>query len=189
MKTNFRHFLRVRHFRFYLGAIFGLSQLTQAALPPIPVPTDHNSIFSNDGVFEGGRFVRAALKSMTVGTDRHDKVERWSFDFQKVSRGGTLPRYQIRSVTGVASNDEDDSPSQEAPRLILTFQQLTQNNVGLGDVRRCLAKSRWVSDVLVYPSVDNGDTAIEMILKRGVKFSLRQLTGPSAQLIIDLKHS
>jgi hypothetical protein len=148
-----------------------------AAIPPIPVPRNSSHKFFEEGVFEGGKVSKAIWASLFFQNERDD-IERWVFDFKQGTRANRpMPKFQIRYVKGTPS------------KLVLTFQTLEQNRVKRQLLERLASKSQLVREIVVYPPIDEGDTAVELVLRDGVLFSPRQPLDRPGRLLVDLKHS
>lgn len=149
------------------------SVATLGAVGILPIPRASTKEFVAEGLFAGGERIAANLKEVRVGSHAGPGYERWVFDF-----GNLLPQFQVQYV---------HSGNDTAPRFILRFQRLGQNNLNEARAKRLASKSQFVKSVRLYPPIENGDTAMELILKNDVLFAAHQPADRAGRLVLDLR--
>lgn len=176
-----------------LVLFLGFSVLLPAALDPRPIPRTSIKHFLNEGIFEGGSNLPANLETIRFSNHAKEGFERWVFDFSDEATrtvGKTAPHFQVRYEKGSrveGSNGADISLAP--PKFIFAFQGIKRNFVKKDALKRIPAKSRFVKEIVLYPSIENNDTAIEFILKDNVLFEPHQPKEKEGRLVLDLKNA
>lgn len=150
-------------------------------------PTQH---WESDGFFEGGKPIRANLEAMRFSD--HPSYERWVVDFSNASRrvGVDAPRFQLRyipkqSLTTSAGENVISKPA----KLVLLFRSIDNNFLDKQRISKLVEKSKRVADVVVYPPIDDGSTAIELVLKDDMAFAPYQPVEREGRLVIDIRRA
>jgi hypothetical protein len=153
------------------SALIPLVTLGAVTLAPLPRATVGN--FVSEGLFTGGRPIKAELRDLRVGYHSAES-ERWVFDF-----GSLLPHCQVHYEPAVRDGAK--------ARFIIRFQKIYRNTLSESKVRLLAAKSHHVQSVNLYPPVENGDIALELILKHEVQFAPYQPIDLPGRLVLDLR--
>lgn len=162
--------------------IFSWLGLTLAsALFAAPIPREAPQRFVTEGFFQGGDPTPANLEAIRVA--RHATFERWVLDFSDINKRGvgkTAPELQVNFIP--AKDDED------GPRLRVLLRRIHKNFVPLETRRRLAKQSGIVQDVIIYPSIEDGDSALELLFKPGLvaRFKTHRPLAPSGKLVIDI---
>ena len=168
-----------------MGGCFTASAVTR----PTPIPRTANHEFRTEGLFEGGSKSPANIESLKV-TEIAD-AERWELDFSdnlKREIGKVAPRFQVRYLPG----DKIIGPSGELimskpAKFILTLSSIRKNFLTRAALQDMVKKSKHVKDIVIYPPIEDGDTAIEFILHDNVSFEPHQPAQKEGRLVLDLK--
>jgi hypothetical protein len=169
--------------------IFG-SFASWAAIERQSIPRAPLKQFKTDGLFEGGSdSARANLEDLRIAS--HDGYERWVIDFsdeKKRTIDKVAPRFQIRYVPGDEVRGADGRPILQKPaKFIFTFRAIQHNFITREKLSHLVKKSQWVEEIVMYPPIEKGDTAIEFVLKQNVAFSPHQPVEREGRLVLDLK--
>jgi hypothetical protein len=160
-----------------------------AAIERQNIPRSPLKQFRTDGLFEGGSEVRANLEDLRLAS--HEGFERWVIDFsdeKKRTLDKVAPHFQIRYVPGEAINGGDGKIVMERPaKFIFTFRSIQHCFITREKLTRLVKKSQWVQEIVMYPPIEKGDTAMEFVLKENVAFSPHQPIEREGRVVIDLK--
>jgi hypothetical protein len=160
-----------------------------SALPPIGIPRSSLKKFRTEGLFEGGSRTPANIE--TIRLANHKNYERWVIDFSDVDRkqkNNHSPRFQLRYIAAENLLGPEGDPIIDKPaRFLFTFRNIRQNYLSKNTLKQLLARSSYVKDIIVYPPIEAGDTALEMILKSDVKFEPHQPLEGEGRLVLDLR--
>jgi hypothetical protein len=174
--------------KFLLVSAF-LSLPAVAALQPLSIPRS-SSVFRADGLFEGGSHQKANLEKLRLAF--HPGFERWVIDFSDVQTrtfDGVAPRFQLRYVHAQKYQANDGTEVTRRPaKFIFVFRSIFRNFFNREKARQLAHKSRFVKDIVLYPPIEEGDMAMEFILKDDVLFAPMQPTDHEGRLVLDLKH-
>lgn len=175
--------------RYFL--LFLIAQTSFAAIAPRPIPRTPSKLFMKEGLFEGGTRVSANLEGLRFSKHRKEKTERWVFDFSSAETrviGKQAPLFQIRYVGGDTVNlPQGKDVLLSPPRLIVTFRAIGQNYLTTDRLKALVRKSDLVKNIILYPPIEDGDMAIEFILKAPVPFEPHQPLQNEGRLVLDLK--
>lgn len=183
--------------RFVLAAIF-IAWMTDlasgAVVPPMSIPRDASKRFLSDGVFEGGRAIRANLEGLRFSKHPKEGFERWVFDFSDATTrtvGSAAPQFQVRYVkAGKLAKPEGGYVTVEPARIVINLKGVSKNQLTRSLLDKLAKKSELVKEVISYPPIEEGDMAVEMILKDSYPFFTHQPLRNEGRLVIDLaKHS
>ena len=159
------------------------------ALERQAVPRNDTKKFRTEGLFEGGSEVKANLEDLRIAD--HNGYERWVVDFSDVAKRSldkVAPKFQLRYVPGETVNGADGAMvMRQSAKFILSFRAIQRNFIARDKLAALVKKSRWVQQIIVYPPIEKGDTAIEFVLKENVAFSPYQPMEREGRLVIDLK--
>jgi hypothetical protein len=171
-----------------------LSHVVQASVMPQPIPRVSTRNFLNDGIFEGGGTGGVVnLAGIRFAPHSKEGYERWVIDFSDEPRqvvGASAPPFQVRYVKAEKVPVPQGSDILVSPpKFVLTFRSINRNLIKKDRIERFLKKSKYVKDVILYPPIEGGDTAIELVLKDSVLFEAHQPTERQGRLVLDLKNA
>lgn len=176
--------------KLFLGLLF-LTPLAWAAMRPLPIPRTATNEFRIEGLFEGGTNSPANIESLTLS--EQSTFERWTLDFSdhlKREIGKVAPRFQLRYIPGDKIIGSDGVPILIKPaKFILTFRSIRKNRLNRAALQEMVRKSKYVKDIIVYPPIEEGDTALEFILNDNVAFDSHQPAQKAGRLVLDLKQA
>jgi hypothetical protein len=151
-----------------------------ASLQGIPrVSTQH---FVREGNFEGGEAVKANLEAVRFAA-HPGGTERWVVDFSDPSSrevGKAAPRFRLQYAPSPGGASKE-------PRFVFNFRSIQGVHVSREQLAALSKKSRFVKEVVLYPPVEDGDTALELVLRSGVRFETHQPLEKAGRLVLDLK--
>lgn len=169
--------------------LFLLALSCLGAAEPQWIPRIASGKFVDRGFFEGGQDAPATLAALRVA--RHDASERWVFDFGEPGSkqvGKAAPKFRLEYFPQDAFVDDTGKLVVRKPaRFLFLFRALKKNKLVPKDLTELAAKSRFVSDVVSYPPIEGGDTALELLLRRDVVFEAFQPGEREGRLVVDLK--
>lgn len=162
-------------------AFFLLSTLLFASPHPIhnPIPRTPLSYLSGEATFSGGNSVTANIENLRSSWHEDKKFERWVFDFSDLATHQirkTAPEFQIRY-----------SKIGGTQKLIVEFKSIQSNRLQIAEIKKLLEKSKFVKDIVLYPPIEEGELAIEFVLKKPLKFSPHQPSENEGRLVLDLR--
>jgi len=168
-----------------------LASFASAAISPRPIPRTSTRLFVDRGLFEGGSPVSANIEGIRFSRNPKDKSERWVIDFSDARTRQyqqLAPEFQVRfSPMETLRTPEGKSIWLSPPRLIISLNSIKGNYLNSPQLTKLLKKSKLVQNVRVYPPIEDGDRAIEFILKRNVLFEPHQPLQKEGRLVLDLK--
>ncbi len=156
-----------------------ISSLAFGSIRTAPIPRTPRSYLTNETTFTGGNNVPANIENLRSSWHAEAQFERWVFDFSDtVSRqtGKAAPEFQIRYSKAGAS-----------PKIVLEFKSIRSNRLKIAEIKKLLEKSHFVKDVVLYPPIEEGEVAIEFILKKQLQFSPHQPTENEGRLVLDIR--
>jgi len=149
------------------------------------IPRAASGAFRSEGYFEGGADSRATLARLRVAP--HKGFERWVLDFSDTS---TAPRFRLEyQPADKWLDDEGKAHFRRPARFLLRLRKVDRSRVRPADLRRLAAKSPLVKEVILYPAIEDGDRALEIVLESDVLFEPHQPQPNEARLVLDLKAS
>lgn len=155
----------------------------------LPIPRVASQTFKTEGLYEGGNAASANIEAFRVSENAG--VERWVLDFSdniKRELGSVAPHFQIRYLPGDKIIGSDGLPIMAKPaKFILTLRGIRKNFLQRHALQELVKKSLFVKEITVYPPIEEGDTAIELILKDNVSFEPHQPVQKEGRLVLDLK--
>jgi len=165
-----------------------------SVVPAISIPRDASRRYLTDGIFDGGREVRANLEGLRFSKHRREGFERWVFDFSDATtqtKGSVAPKFQIRYVkASKIEKPEGGYQIVDPAKIVITLKGVGKNLLNRTNLEKLARKSDLVKEVINYPPIEDGDMAIEMILKDSYPFFTHQPLQNEGRLVIDLsKHS
>lgn len=168
------------------------SAVARAAIEPSPIPRSPSKRFQAQGLYEGGADTRASLAAMRVAQHAREGFERWVIDFsdERTHEVGHLaPKFQIEyQPADKWTKDDGTDVVRRAARFVLRFRQIAKNHLTRAELAALSKKSRYVADVVLYPPVEGGDLALELVLRRDVRFEAHQPMEREGRLVLDLMH-
>lgn len=158
------------------------------AIEPHSIPRQSTHRFQSEGLFEGGTTNKANIE--TIQIQEHLKgFERWVIHFsdEKKKSGQAAPQFQIRYIKAEKIPLPDGSELMKKPaRFVFVFRQIQKNHVHRSQIKGLLKKSRFVRDIVLYPPIEDGDTAMEFVLNDNVLFETHQPLNREGQIVLDL---
>jgi hypothetical protein len=177
--------------RVYTGLVLGICLTSFASLDPRSVPRSALQTFRKEGLFEGGRFnSKANVEDIRLSDPNHDGFERWIIDFSDLKRvwGSVAPKFQLRySPADRVELPEGKTLIKKQAMFSLLLQGIQKNFITDDQIHEALQKSKYVKKVVVYPQVEHGDMAMEMILRDDVIFKPHQPMEREGRLVLDLR--
>jgi hypothetical protein len=168
-----------------------LASLAEAAFSPRPIPRTSTRLFVDQGVFEGGSPLAANIEGIRFSRNPKDNSERWVIDFSDArtrSLQQLAPEFQIRfSPMETFITPEGKSIILSHPRLIISLSSIKGNYLHSPQLTKLLRKSKLVRQVRIYPPIEDGDRAIEFVLKKKILFEPHQPLQKEGRLVLDLK--
>ncbi|MFM8316689.1 MAG: hypothetical protein ACKOA8_20600 [Deltaproteobacteria bacterium] len=161
-----------------------------AVLPSMSIPREDSRRFLTDGVFDGGKSVRANISGLRFSKHVKAGFERWVFDFSDVTTetvGSIAPQFQVRYLK--ASKIEQPNGKHltlEPARIVINFKGVSRNLLTRSHLDKLARKSHLVKEVISYPPIEDGDFAIEMVLKDSFPFYTHQPIRNEGRLVIDI---
>ncbi len=159
--------------------------------PNTPIPRAPSKEFLAGGLFEGGKMVPSNIEALRFSAHPKEGFERWVLDFSEPKSlriGEVAPRFQLRYVKADKINEDGAQEMVlEPPRFIFMLRKIEKNFLKPEKLKRLVAKSRFVQNVVLYPPVEEGDTAIEFILKDNVLFQAHQPAHNEGRIVLDIK--
>ena len=171
-----------------------LVSLDIARSAPVPhsIPRTPQQSFKSEGLFEGGENKKANLEGLRLAGHPKEGFERWVIDFsdEKKEIGKIAPKFQLRYVKAEKIPLPTGGEIIRRPaRFIFVFRQVQKNSIQQKQVKKLLKHSHYVKDIVLYPPIEDGDTAIEFVLKDNVLFEPFQPLQKEGRLVLDLKAS
>lgn len=168
-----------------------LASFASAAISPRPIPRTSSRLFVDRGLFEGGSPVAANIEGIRFSRNPKDKSERWVIDFSDArtrSFQQLAPEFQVRfSPMETILSPEGKPMMLSAPRLIVSLSSIKGNYLHSPQLTKLLKKSKLVQSVRIYPPIEDGDRAIEFVLKTNILFEPHQPVQKEGRLVLDLK--
>jgi hypothetical protein len=164
---------------------------TFAATRVAPIPRTASQSFRTEGLFEGGTPQPANVESLKLSDNQG--TERWELDFSdniKRQVGKVAPKFQLRYIAGDKVIGESGELIMARPaKFVLTLQNIKKNFLNRATLVDLVKRSKFVKDIVVYPPIENGDTAIELILGDNVEFEPHQPAQKEGRLVLDIKET
>ena len=164
--------------------------LSFAAIRPHTIPRAPTLHFQTDGVFGGGNNVRANIESLRVTPSSDGGFERWVllFSDEKGRVGINAPRFQLRYEPEESFLTAEGMDAKARPaRFVLLLQSIRNNRITRTAIGNLIEQSQFVTDILFYPQIEDGDMAIEFTLKDNVSFEPHQPVQKEGRLILDIR--
>lgn len=184
--------MKFRSTEFALVLSFLFAPFVQAAVPS-HIPRASTRAFLSEGLFEGGKDIRASLDSIRVAQHEERGFERWVVDFSDAlgkQKGLVAPKFQLQYLKAQSFTTESgDEVVQRPAKFLLLLRNISKNSLDQAEVRKAAKKSGLVQDVILYPPIEQGDMAIEFVLKKNVLFEAHQPIERQGRLVLDLKPS
>jgi hypothetical protein len=173
------------------GLALCFSLVTQASVEPHRVPRGATQTYRKDGLFEGGRDnAKANLEDIRMSEPNDGRSERWIIDFSNPKRiwGSVAPKFQLSySASDRMELPEGKTLIRQQAKFTLLLQAIQHSFVSKEQLQDAIHKSRYVKNVIVYPPVENGDMAVEIILREDVLFEPYQPMEREGRLVLDLR--
>ncbi len=140
-------------------------------------------------VLAGENLAHTTLEGFHLSTSK-DK-ERLTVNFSGSStakNGGKIPRFQLRYLPEEKfATAEGTLAFAKPPRFVLTLRSLNGNKTNPAMLQAAITRSRLVKEILVYPPVEEGDTAVEILLHDNVRFSTDRQGLKAGRLTLELR--
>lgn len=174
-----------------LGIILFTACAAEAVAKPAPIPRTANQDFRTEGLFEGGSPVSANIEGVRIS--EQDGMERWVVDFSdnaKRELGKVAPKFQVRYIQGDKIIGSTGELIMARPaKFILTFRAIRKNFLNKAALQDLVKRSKHVKDIVIYPAIEDGDTAVELILHDNVAFEPHQPIQKEGRLVLDMKET
>lgn len=168
-----------------------ISTLAWGANFPRTIARTPSENFVKEGFFEGGRNKRAVLESLRVADHPDSGFERWVIDFSDpvTKKLGTIaPAFQLQFFAAEKFLGNDGTTQVKKPaKFLFLFRSIARNRLEEQALKRLARKSRFVKDILLYPPIEEGDLAMEFVLKDNVLFEPHQPVEREGRLVLDLR--
>ncbi|MBM4317207.1 MAG: hypothetical protein FJ116_06975 [Deltaproteobacteria bacterium] len=172
----------------FLLALVG-GNLMASVAPSMTIPRDASRRYLTDGVFEGGKPIKANLEALRFFNHKQKGFERWVFDFSDATTqtvGSVAPKFQVRYQKASKVENQGQLLTLEPARIIISIKGVIKNQISRSQLEKLPQRSTLVKEVIVYPPIDEGDIAIEMLLKDSYPFYTHQPLNNEGRLVIDL---
>jgi hypothetical protein len=160
-----------------------------AATQVVPIPRTASHAWRTEGLFAGGSSPAANIEGLHLSDNKG--AERWVLDFSdnlKREVGKVAPKFQLRYIPGNKVIGSSGELILVRPaKFVLTLQGIKKNFLNRVALQDLVKRSKFVKDIVVYPPIENGDTAIELILGDNVDFVPHQPAQREGRLVLDLK--
>ncbi|MBI4402722.1 MAG: hypothetical protein HY537_01095 [Deltaproteobacteria bacterium] len=168
-----------------------ISSICFAALEMQPIPRTSTGQFRAEGLFEGGSFTAANIEELRLAS--HGNFERLVIDFSAENnrmKGLAAPRFQLRYIKGERKTPaRGQSVAVRLPKFILILRNIRKNFLHDSAIKKLIARSNLLKDIILYPPVEEGDMALELTLKKDVLFEPHQPLEKEGRLVLDIKES
>jgi hypothetical protein len=167
-------------------ALLGTEPL--AAMTPQAISRRPAGHFVTEGLFRGGEAVRANIEAIRIAD--HKSYERWVIDFSDAPDrvlGKVAPEFMVRYIPG-KEIVQSPSPSFLPGRFQVFFRKIDRSFPTKGELQALAKKSRLVTRAYFYPAIEDGDIALELVLKEGLmaKFEAHQPQTQAGRLVLDI---
>ncbi len=157
----------------------------------LTMPRMATGVFRSEGVFRGGSGEAASLKGLRRDLLPSEGGERWTFDFtdpvtKKAIR--LAPEFQVKVVKAESFQRSDGTVVYtEPPKVFILLRGIRSSQLEAAGLAKSLKKSRFVKEIIPYPSIEDGDMGIEMILSREALVSPYHPRHAENQLVLEMK--
>lgn len=141
-------------------------------------------------IYEGGKGVRSNIEALRYFFHQKDGFERWVFDFSAPGRAHkqeVAPLFQVeyrRANRTISATGED--VQKETPKFVFRFRAIESVFVTPAELARLAKTSPFVEEIVLFPAIEEGDLAVEFVLKHNVSYRLHQPTEKPGRLVLDL---
>jgi hypothetical protein len=173
-----------------LAAVF-VTAFGYAALDTRPIPRTAGPNFLKEGLFEGGKDARARLQNLRYYDHSEQGFERWVFDFadsagQQVN--AVAPRFQMVYQEAEKMQLPNGKMFVKRPAKVrFIFRAISKNGLTPEKVQALADKSAIVDEIHLYPPIEQGDMALEFVLRDDALFQPHQPLEKEGRLVLDLK--
>jgi len=158
--------------------------------PSLSIPRDASHRFLSEGIFDGGKAVRANVENLRFSKHNKEGFERWVFDFSDSTTGTTglvAPQFQVRYLKADKIAKPEGGLVTLAPaKIVIAFKGVSKNGLNRTKIDKLVRKSTLVKEIISYPPIENGDLAIEMVLKDSFPFYTHQPLTQEGRLVVDI---
>jgi hypothetical protein len=156
---------------------------TPSLIPRTPTP-----IYRSDVFFEGGADFPATLHDLRMAD--HGRFERWVIDFSNASgleKKKQAPKFQVRFLPSQKiETDTGEIVLSQPAKLIVTFHKVNRNDLQKQRLSRLVEKSAHIQKIVIYPPIENGDTAMEFTFSADSPVNIHQPLENEGRLVIDI---
>ena len=179
---------------FQLSALLLFLGINAHGLTPVGVPRLPTQMYFGQGLFTGGQLVSANIEGIRLAQHKNKGYERWVIDFSSTGDrevGAVAPRFQLAYLPGTPALKPESLPPKEGkihpPKFRFLFQNIQNNFLTQPKITRLIKRSDFVSEIVVYPPIENGDLAMEFVLNQEVQFEPHQPIEREGRLVLDIK--
>lgn len=174
---------------FFIFAL--LASTAFAAIAPRPVPRTASKIFVESGVFEGGTPIAAHIQGLRFSRNAKTGVERWVLDFSDAKTKNyqlMAPEFQVKLLPSEKVKVADGKEVLlTPPRIIVYLDSIKTSQLDEYRLQKLIKRSKLVRTIRVYPPIEDGDRAIEFVLKKEALLEPHQPLQKEGRLVLDLK--
>lgn len=176
--------------RFFYLIIFVVLTSMGSVVPSLSIPRDASHRFLSEGIFDGGKAVRANVENLRFSKHNKEGFERWVFDFSDATTGtigSVAPQFQVRYLKAEKLAKPEGGLITLAPaRIVIAFKGVSKNGLNRAKLEKLTRRSSLVKEIVSYPPIEDGDIAIEMVLKDSFPFYTHQPLTQEGRLVIDI---
>ncbi len=186
--------------RHYAFGLFFLTLLNSSPLHAMPngftteeptlfaIPRIATNEYREEGIYRGGTEESSGIRSLKRESTPSQGGERWTLEFSSPNKKKAAPFFQVKLIKAESFQRSDGTVViTEPPKIVLLLRGITGGGLPQRDITRALKKSRFVKAIIPYPPIEDGDTAIELVLSRETLISPHHPRFAENQLVLELK--
>jgi len=161
-----------------------------AALAPTPIARLSRGQFHSSGFIEGGTHRAASLLDIRHFHHKSQGFERVVLDLSEPSKNSVadyLPAFQLRYFPSSTQIDDKNTSHTKPAKFLLVIRSIQRNQITEKMTQTLTKDSQFLDQIKVYPPIEDGDMALEFILKSDVLFEAHQPRLKAGRLVLDLK--
>ncbi len=153
------------------------------------IPRIATNVYREEGIYRGGTEEAAGIRSLKREETPSQGGERWTFEFSSPHKyKKAAPYFQVKLIKAESFQRSDGTVViTEPPKIVLMLRGITGLGLPQRDIDRALKKSRFVREIIPYPPIEDGDTAIELVLSRETLISPHHPRYAENRLVLELK--